>query len=220
MNLFQSVVRTLVYLVLAVFLFPVAVAQTLSYRAVEVGGRVKITVPAHWRVRDLAERQNIAAAADAALSPSGSTDTMHVSALSVVSQPEPIRAIIRVSFIQDTGSQADLIRQVKVNKAQVVADFRSSWETELEVTKTAMSKQGVQYLGQERFDTESVGGKMALVLSYKRSSVTGGSPFVVSQYHIPLGNDKVLVTLSYQESHAFLFSPILERIKNSLVISR
>ena len=198
-----------------------AASQTLSYTTIEVGGRLTITVPSHWRARDTAERQNIAAGADAALNPTGkSSGSMHVSSLSVVSNPEPIRAIIRVSFIQESGTQADLIREVSASRSKVITELKAGWEAEKQQVIEAMSRQGGQYLGQEDYRIETIGARTALVISYKRSSLKGGTPFVVTQYHAPMGSDKVLVTLSFQESEAALFRPILERVKNSIAIRR
>ena len=198
-----------------------AASQTLSYTTIEVGGRLTITVPSHWRVRDTAERQNVAAGADAALNPTGkSSGSMHVSSLSVVSNPEPIRAIIRVSFLQESGTQADLIREVSASRSKVITELKAGWEAEKQQVIEAMSRQGGQYLGQEDYRIETIGARTALVISYKRGSLKGGAPFVVTQYHVPMGSDKVLVTLSFQESEAALFRPILERVKNSIAIRR
>ena len=199
-----------------------ALSQSLTYKQIDVGGdRVSITVPAHWRIRDTAERQNIAAGADAALNPTGrSAEPMHVSSLSVVSLPEPIQAIIRVSFIEEPGSQADLVREVTANREKVLAAVRASWDAEKQQLADAMVRQGLRYLGQETYRIEGVGSRTAMVTSYKRTSLTGGAPFVVTQYHVPMGKDKVLITFSYQESGAVLFRPILERVKNSIQIRR
>lgn len=214
--------RRLAVLLLALCALPTtAASQTLTYTTIDVGGRLSVTVPSHWRVRDTAERQNIAAGADAALNPTGkSSESMHVSSLSVVSNPEPIRAIIRVSFVKEPGTQAELNREISANKDKVVAELKTAWDAEKHQLAEGMARQGGQYLGQEVFRIETIGTRTALVVSYKRSSLRGGAPFIVTQYHVPMGSDKVLVTLSFQESEAGLFRPILERVKNSISIYR
>lgn len=214
--------QRLAVLLLALCILPTSTAsQTLMYTAIDVGGRLAITVPSHWRIRDAAERQNIAAGADAAFNPTGkSSESMHVSSLSVVSIPEPTRAIIRVSFVKEPGTQADLNREIKANKDKVIAELKDAWDADKQELAEVMAKQGGQYLGQEAYRVETIGTRTALVISYKRSSLRGGAPFVVTQYHVPMGSDKVLVTLSFQESEAALFRPILERVKNSISIYR
>jgi hypothetical protein len=200
---------------------PRAIGQTMQYRVIEVGNRVSLTVPGHWRIRDASERQNIAASADALLNPTGRpSEPMHVSSLSVVSAPEPPQAIIRVSFVADTGSQADLQRDLARGRADAIAELATGWKEEAKALAEVLTKQGMRYLGNERFDFQPIGSKMAIVISYRRTSARGGSPFVVTQYHVPMGADKVLVTLSLQESSAAPLGPILERVKNSIVIRR
>jgi hypothetical protein len=220
MTLHLKLADSIVILALALCSLSLAAReQALEYSTIDVDGRVIITVPAHWHVNDTATRKNIAAYADAVLNPTGKlSNPIHVSSLAVASMPKPIRAIIRVSFVQGVGTQDDLNREVVQNRNQVLADVKASWEAEKETFVEGMAKQGIKYLGQESYNIEKIGARTAMVLSYKRSSITGGAPFVVTQYHVPMGTEKVLITLSYQESHAAVFRPILERVRNSIVI--
>lgn len=198
-----------------------ALSQTVQYTTVDVAGRVSITVPSHWRVRDASERQNIAASADALFNPSGKpSEPVHVSSLSVVSTPDPPQAIIRVSFVSEPGSQAELRSDLARGKAAAIAELSAGWQEEVKALSDVLAKQGMRYLGHERFDFQAFGSKTAILISYKRTSARGGSPFVVTQYHVPMGQDKVLVTLSLQESAASLLGPVLDRVKNSILIRR
>jgi hypothetical protein len=194
-------------------------AQTAQYRRFDVKGRVLIVVPAHWRVRDENERKNIAASADALLDPTGQgTDPVHVSSLSVVSTPEPPQAIIRVSFVSDAGSQEELRQELQRGKTAVLAELAAGWKEQVQALSSALAKQGMRYLGDERFDILSFASKLAIMISYKRSSLHGGSPFAVTQYHVPMGADKVLVTISIQESARALLGPVLDRVKTSIAV--
>lgn len=77
-------------------------AQVSNYRRIEVGKRVSLEVPKHWHVRDLDERRNIAAAGEAIMDAVGrKNEPSHVTSLSVVSQPGPVGAIIRISIYTD-----------------------------------------------------------------------------------------------------------------------
>ena len=95
-----------------------AAAQESQFRRISVGNRVTIEVPAHWHVRDLDERKNISAAGEALTKGlSKKNEPNHVSALSAVSRPEPIGAIIRVSFIPiDDLSQTSLMRAIQSDR--------------------------------------------------------------------------------------------------------
>lgn len=49
-------------------------------------------------------------------------------------------------------------------------------------------------------------------------SDSGDSPVQVTQYHVPLGNEMVMITLSFRELDAAVYSPILEHVKKSISI--
>lgn len=216
----QTYTRRQTLLAVTSLAFPLlASSQTVQYRRIDVSNRVDITVPGHWRVRDTSERQNIATAADALLNPAGKlSEPMHVSSLSVISTPEPSQAIIRVSFVIEKGTQADFEQDLKRGKETVLAELALDWKDKSKSLSEAMQNQGIRYLGDEQFDVLRLGSKLAFMISYKRSSARGDSPYVVQQYHVPIGPDKVLLTMSMQESAKTLLGPILDRIKSSISI--
>jgi len=97
-------------------------AQSSVYRRPSVADTLNLELPSHWYVRDLAERQNIAAAGEAITDGLRKTDDVtHVSVLSVlsvVSMHEPFGAIIRVSIfsIAET-SQAAVNEEICLDRA-------------------------------------------------------------------------------------------------------
>lgn len=209
----------LVLLLAIALLPPAAIAQTVQYRHLSVAGRLTITVPSHWHVRDLNERRNIAASADASQDPHGrSAEPMHVSSLSVVSTVEKPQVILRVSFVAEPGSQQDLLLDLRRGKVAAIAELAQSYKQAVPTMEQIAAQQGGKYLGDEHFDFVQLGGKMAMLISYRRASLTGGAPFRVDQFHVPMGGDKILITVSVQESAAALMTPIVERIKNSIAI--
>lgn len=197
-----------------------AFAQESHYRRIEVGDRVSLDVPSHWHIRDLDERRNIAAAGEAITGAAGRpNEPMHVSALSVVSKPDPIGAIIRVSFIQiEELSQADVLKALRSDRSGTMREIAAVVREEMIAVSKGLESQGMRIIGQESVATDSIGGATAFTVSYRRTSALGQSPFAVTQYHIPLGKGKVLISLSYRESDAVLFRPILDRVKRSVVI--
>lgn len=63
-----------------------------------------------------------------------------------------------------------------------------------------LAKYGVKEVGRPRFAVEPIGGPTALIISYGRTStVNPAETMRVTQYHVPLGAEKALVTLSYIE---------------------
>lgn len=196
------------------------IAQESLFRRMSVGSRVSIEVPAHWHVRDIDERRNISAAGEVLTEGLGKkNEPNHVSALSVVSRPEPVGAIIRVSFIPiDDLSQASLVREIQSDRARVLREIGSAFREDIDALRKSMEKQGMQILGQEKVSIDTIGGLTALTLAYRRTSAIGTSPFTVTQYHVPVGKEKVLITLSYRESDGGLFGLILDRVKRSVTI--
>jgi hypothetical protein len=206
----------------ALILFSVvseAIAQDSQFRRINVGNRVSIEVPKHWHVRDLDERKNISAAAEVLTEGVGrKNEPQHVTALSVVSRPEPVGAIIRVSFIPiDDLSQAAVNREIEADRSGVLREIASVFKEDLDAIRNGMEKQGMRILGQEKVGVDTIGGLTAFTLTYRRTSAVGPSPFTVTQYHVPVGKEKVLITLSYRESDERLFGLILGRVKRSVI---
>ena len=195
-------------------------AQESQFQRINVGGRVTIEVPAHWHVRDINERKNISAAGEVLTEGVGKkNEPNHVSALSVVSRPEPVGAIIRVSFIPiEDLSQASLRQEVQSDRTGVLREVAGAFKEDMDALRKAMEKQGMQILGQEKVGIDTIGGLTAFTLTYRRTSAVGPSPFTVTQYHVPVGKEKVLITLSYRESDGRLFGLILDRVKRSVTI--
>lgn len=193
--------------------------EQVRYRAITVASQLKLEVPAHWHVRDPSDRRNIATAADA-LRDAASQDAnpMHVSALSVISVPEPVGAIIRVSFLPGDGvTQTDLNLALKRDRQATINAVAETWKREMAELIAPQQPPAIQILGSPTFDSDTIGGKTAISILYRRTSAIGQSPFLVAQYHVPLGKVKALITLSHRESSSIVFRPILDRVKRSVV---
>jgi hypothetical protein len=55
-------------------------------------------------------------------------------------------------------------------------------------------------LGARAFAVEPLGGQLALIIRYARTSTANPAETMrVTQYHVPLGAEKALITLSYIE---------------------
>lgn len=97
-------------------------------------------------------------------------------------------------------------------------ELSSAFKEEFSAMAVEMQKHGMRILGQEKVAIDHIGGKVAILVTYRRTPAIGDSPFQVSQYHVPLGNEKVLITLSCRESSALVYSKILEYVKNSISV--
>lgn len=212
----RSLFSYVALLLLSGFVF----AGESNYQRLFVANRVSIEVPKHWQVLDIDQRRNIAAASDAlGITLKGRPPVAHVAALAVNATPSPPGAIVRVSMIQtDPLSQADLIDALANDRVGTISDLRRVFRQEMSGMSEQMQRQGLRMLGQEQVSISSIGGKTAIAVSYRRTSLSGASPFRVTQFHVSLGTEKALITLSFRESDQIIYSQIIDYIKNSISI--
>ncbi len=111
--------------------------------------------------------------------------------------------MVRVTFIpmEPPITQADVRQEVQANKQQVLRDLADTWREESPTMWAGLAKNGVREVGRPSFAVEPIGGQTALIISYGRTSIANPAETMrVTQYHIPLGAEKVLITISYIES--------------------
>lgn len=81
-----------------------------------------------------------------------------------------------------------------------------------------LAKNAVKEVGRPRFSVEPIGGQAALIISYGRTSTANPAETMrVTQYHVPLGTEKALITLSYIEGDPQA-TAAHNRLKSSIVI--
>ena len=81
-----------------------------------------------------------------------------------------------------------------------------------------LDKYGMKEVGRASFAVEPLGGLLALIIRYGRtSSVNSAETMKVTQYHVPLGAEKALITLSYIDGDPQA-TAAHNRLKNSIVI--
>jgi hypothetical protein len=195
-------------------------AQQPNYQRVIVAKRVSLDIPVHWQALDIDQRRNLAAAAERWSDGNGAPqEPAHVAALAISAKPDPPGAIIRVSVIATEGpTQSDLRLALQNDRVATMKELTSALKEELSAMEVQMQKQGMSILDQEKVAIENIGGKIAVSVTYRRTPAIGDSPFQVTQYFVPLGNEKVLITLSFRESSAFVYSQILEYVKKSISV--
>jgi len=194
--------------------FASTLAQQTNYQRVVVGNRVSLAIPNHWRVLNEDDRRNLAAAAETSGAPA------HVAALAVNATPAPTGAMIRVSILPDDLTQSDVRDALKRDRAGTMRQVAAEMDEQLLLMDAQLNQQGMNILGKASATIDSIGGQVAFAMTYRRTSGTAGeSPFTVTQFHIPLGATKVLITLSFRESTALVYSLILEHVKKSITIN-
>jgi len=201
------------------FLASVAVsvaAQPVGYTKLNVKGRVQLEVPSDWTINDTDQRRRVKEFAEKVTG----VATEHVASLSVQSYPAPSRVFVRVSFIpmDPPLTQAEVLQEVRANKQQVLRDLSDVWREEAPTMWAGMAMYGIQEVGRSSFAVESIGGQTALVIRYGRTSTANPAETMrVTQYHVPLGAEKALITLSYIEGDQQAIAAH-NRLKTSIVI--
>ena len=211
----KAVFTTLCLCLLSAVALPV-VAQTAGYTKLNVKGRVQLEVPSDWTISDAEQRRRVKEFSEKLTG----IAIDHVASLSVQSYPAPSRMFVRVSFIpmEPPITQADVRQEVQANKQQVLRDLAETWREESPTMWAGLAKNGVKEVGRPRFAVEPIGGQTALILSYGRTSTANPAETMrVTQYHVPLGAEKALITLSYIESDPQA-TAAHNRLKSSIVI--
>ena len=124
--------------------------------------------------------------------------------------PNPTGAIIRNSITtQPEYTQSDL-------KAATPSELELLRSEFLVIFKKLESSGGPKILEMYTPKIERINDHLALVLAYTRNSLVGPSPWLVTQYKIPMANYLIEMTLSHRVSDAPIWKPILERVKQSM----
>lgn len=215
MNKSKTTFFALCFCLLAAVALPVA-AQSAGFTTLNVKGRVQLEVPSDWTISDAEHRRRVKEFAEKV---TGVT-TEHVASLSVQSYPAPSRVFVRVSFIpmEPPLTQADIRQEVQANKQQVLKDLADVWREEAPTMWAGMAKYGMKEVGRASFAVEPLGGQLALIIRYGRtSSANSAETMRVTQYHVPLGAQKALITLSYIEGDQQAIAAH-NRLKNSIAI--
>ena len=215
MNKTRAAFSSLCFYLLAAIALQAA-AQSAGYTKLNVKGRVQLEIPSDWTINDAEQRKRIKEQSEKLTGVPNS----YAASLAAQSYPAPSRTMVRVSFIpmEPPLTQAEVQQEVQANKQQVLKDLADFWREESPTMWAGLAKAGVKEVGRPRFAVEPIGGQIALIISYGRTST--GNPketMRVTQYHIPLGAEKALITLSYIEGDPQA-TATHNRLKNSIVI--
>ena len=193
-----------------------AIAQSPGYTKLNVKNRVQLEIPVDWTINDAEHRKRVKEFGEKVTG----NATQHTASLSVQSFPVPSRVFVRASFLklEPPISQADVRKEVQADRPQVIRGLADMWKEESPVMWAGLAKSGIKEVGRPTFAVESIGGQTALVVRYGRTStVNPAETMRVAQYHIPLGNEKALITLSYIDGDKDAITAH-DRLKMNIVI--
>ena len=187
-------------------------AQDTSFRQLSLAYGISIDIPSHWHILSKDTRKNISAAGQAVVDNSGTEGISGKkrSLLAVDSIPSPTGAMIRVSVTSPPDySQYDLMAATSTDLKQAQFELQK-------IFKQMEGSGGPKIIEMQAFRIEKLNKYRMLVMPYIRAGIRNSSPWQVLQYKIPVSNQLIEITLSYKTSDAYLWKPILERVKRSI----
>lgn len=190
------------------------IAQDKLFRSVQLEHGIYLDVPSHWTVLSLESRNNISAAGQAMVDNAGIEDQSgrKKNLLAVNATPYPAGAMIRVSVTAAPGyTQSDLAVATPEDLKEVGFEL-------FKMFRKIESSGGPKIIEIDPVHIERIGNYRALVMPYRRAGLNGSSPWQVTQYKIPVSSRLIEITLSYRQSDAIIWRPILERVKRSIKI--
>ncbi len=202
----------LLALTLAVGISHSAHAQQGSFTRLHLPEQISVEVPAHWKVLSQDARSNFSAAGNALIEGLGETPTgtKKQTLLAVNATPEPRGAMVRLSVSKPPDyTDEDL-------KGATPSDLKEVQVQLSELYRKLGAAGGPTILEVHPVTLATVGGRRALAISYRRMGGVGSSPWHVILYRVPVRDGLVEFTLSYRESDAFIWRPILEKVKRSI----
>lgn len=190
-----------------------AIAGDTRYQRLSLKEGISVEVPSHWLVHADSEKKNFAAAGEGAARTAGidyDTNQDKSRLLAISALPAPSGAKIRVNLIRPLPFSGAELRSAS---AQDLKDAEPEFRAEMTKVMAAM---GVKLLAVATPKIEMINGSPAFLFEYQRSDLSGPSPWTVKQYQIPAGDKLIQLTISYRESDAPIWKPILEYVKRSL----
>ena len=188
-----------------------AFAQSTEFRRIELAYGISLDIPSHWTVLSQDTRKNLRAAGETMTENAGieGSNVNKETLLSVNATPEPTGAMIRVSISSPPDyTQADLA-------SATPADLKEVGDELLRMFKKLEASGGPKLLEMQEVRIERINNHRVLVMPYIRASKKEPSPWQVTQYKIPVSSQLIEVTLSYRQSDALVWRPILEKVKRS-----
>lgn len=183
---------------------------TPGYTTNNVSNILTLDVPDNWLSRDAKSRQTITNISERALDGLIS-EKQHVASISVRSSDVNPHGIIRVSIIPtERFSQHEFAVELYNDKSGFREELEKYFIEDFALLSEAYKKIGLQLLTQPEVYFLSLDNYNIFAVSYSRSSLIADSPMTVTQFHIPNGENKILVSMTFRNSEEKNIRPILE----------
>jgi len=201
-------------LVIGLLLVPAAASAESNFASVKLPRGVQLQIPKGWWLMGKDHNRLIHTSVEAALDVSGIglPDGQETNLIAANSMPRTTYAVVRVdSTIPPSVSP----REIQAATATDLKDIGNELRGGLEKMLPLQNNQLLQFYGVRK---DSISGHPALVIEYRRSGPKG--PVIVQINLIFTNSQEVNINLSYRESEAALWKPVVAKIRQSITLTK
>lgn len=185
-------------------------AQESNFAQLRLPLGVSVEVPQNWRVISGDANRTIQSLGEAALNLAGlQLPRGRVNLFRANSMPRTTYAGIAINAM-DTDISAEELRSA------TNAEIRELTPLMRDELRRLLPHTNMELLEFSDVRRESVSGHPALVIEYKRSGPQG--PVIVQMTRLVVGDKEISLNLSYRESEAVLWKPIVTYIRSTLKV--
>lgn len=202
---------------------PVGAEEPSNYQRIQVDGRLSLALPRDWLIADDDGRRSLGEFADE-LEERVQLEAVPMVVALAADSPSPSRGTVRVFFVPTPGlgqsvKQDAVEIALQRDRDEMIANLSEVWQAEMKALAETFSHHGVDVLDHGPADIEAIDGLHAFTYTYRHSGfIEKSARWRAKQYHIPLGDEKAVLTLSYRESDSGFYESIIEKIKNSVEV--
>lgn len=205
--------KTLI-LILGLLLVPAATYAESNFAHVKLPRGVHLQIPKGWWLLGNDHNRLIQTSVEAVLDLSGIglPDGQETNLIAANSMPRTTYAAVRVvSTIPPSVSP----REIQAATAADLRDIGNEIRGGLEKTLPLQNYQLLQFYGVRK---DSISGHPAIVIEYRRSGPKG--PVIVQINRVFTNSQEIGINLSYRESEAALWKPVVAKIRQSITLTK
>jgi hypothetical protein len=191
---------------------PLIPARDSKFAKLKLPLGVSVEVPKNWWIFDSDTNSTIETAAEAAMNLSGIelTKGKQVILFRANSMPKTTYAGIAIK-LRDSELDPEILKNASEEE---IKEFSPEMNQMMQEGLSAAGLKVIEFYGVRR---AFVGKHPALVIEYKRSGQKGD--VIVQMTRLFLGEKEILLDLSYRESEAQIWKPIVQYIRKSLTVT-
>lgn len=201
-------------LILGLLLVPAATYAESNFAPVKLPRGVQLQIPKGWWLLGKDHNRLIQTSVEAAidLSGIGLPDGQDTNLIAANSMPKTTYAAVRVdSTIPPSISP----KEIQAATAADLKDLGNEVRTNLEKMLPLQNNQLLQFYGVRK---DIISGYPAIVTEYRRSGPKG--PVIVQINQVFTNSQEIKIFLSYRESEAALWKPVVGKIRKSLTLTK